>query len=233
MSLPRAHIALCSQIPFAASGGNVPEWIHLLPAGEITTVDGRGPYRVANMAAVMATSLKPGQKLPLDENHAIDRAEIMGNPAPARGWIIELQARDNGLWGRVDWTGYGRKVMEDRAYSGISPVILHTVDNEVMQVLRASLTNAPNMVGLTALHSQQGGGQYRKPLDAMDRKIMSLFQVDEESYREGLAKVGLEQQTMSVSSRLSADDRLLMSSFGMNEDEYRAMMAKGGIVIGG
>ncbi len=42
----------------------------------------------------------------------------------ARGWIVELQARDDGIWGRVEWTGAGRALIEDRAYRGISPNLL-------------------------------------------------------------------------------------------------------------
>ncbi|MCD9150122.1 phage protease [Pseudophaeobacter sp. MA21411-1] len=28
-----------------------------------------------------------------------------GLPAPARGWITATQARNDGIWGRVEWTG--------------------------------------------------------------------------------------------------------------------------------
>jgi len=48
----------------------VAEWVHLLPAGTITTMDGRGPYRVSDAAALIAQSLHQGAKLPIDENHA-------------------------------------------------------------------------------------------------------------------------------------------------------------------
>jgi phage I-like protein len=146
--------ALCSAMPLASlADGDVPEWVHLLPAGEVRTVDGRGPYRVNSLQAIAASSLKPGEKLPLDENHATDKAAALGLSSPARGWIVELQARDDGLWGRVEWTAAGRELMADKAYRGISPAILHTKNNQVVGVLRASLTNTPNLQGLVALHS--------------------------------------------------------------------------------
>jgi hypothetical protein len=47
--------------------------------------------------------------------------------------------------------------MEDKAYAGISPAILHDKDGNVLKVLRASLTNTPNLVGLTSLHSEEVG----------------------------------------------------------------------------
>lgn len=153
MKRPSETLALCSAVPFAGGEG-VPEWVHLLPAGVIRTVDGRGPYSVASMQAVSEASLAAGQKLPIDENHATDKGAALGLPAPARGWIVALEARDDGLWGRVEWTAEGQKMVEDRAYGGISPVVLHSADNKIMRVLRASLTNVPNLQGLVTLHSE-------------------------------------------------------------------------------
>lgn len=143
---------LCSSI--ALPDGDVPEWLHLLPAGEVRTVDGRGPYRVADAAALMSASLAGG-KLPLDENHATDLATPKGGAAPARGCIAELAQRDDGIWGRVEWTGTGRRMMEDREYRGVSPVIVHDKGLTIGAILRASLTNTPNLAGLVALHSQE------------------------------------------------------------------------------
>jgi len=155
MSKNTPHIALmqAQDLP-PADAGAVPEWIHLIPAGvEIMTQDKRGPYRVIDPQAVVS-SLKPGQKIPIDENHAIDWAAPRGEPSPARGYIVELQARDDGIWGRVDWTEAGRSLMSDRAYLGISPAIVHDGKKTVLGVARASLTNKPNLAGLTSLHME-------------------------------------------------------------------------------
>lgn len=157
-----AQTALCAAVPIADDAG-VPEWVHLLPAGAIHTHDGRGPYRVASMAAI-AGALRAGEKLPLDECHSTDKAAPLGLPAPARGWIVELQERADGLWGRVEWTEEGRRLMAGKAYRGISPVIMHSQDNRVLGVLRASLTNTPNLVGLTALHSEETSMDWKAKL---------------------------------------------------------------------
>lgn len=154
--------ALCAAMPIDGNldAGGVPDWIHLLPAGAITTQDGRGPYTVGSMAA-LAEQLNASGKLAVDECHSTDLAAPNGSPAPARGWMKAFEARDNGLWAEVDWTRQGRSLMEDGAYNGISPVIVHTKDNSVVGLLRASLTNAPNLKGLTALHSQFGAAASR------------------------------------------------------------------------
>lgn len=135
-------------------GDPVAEWVHLLPAGAITTMDGRGPYRVPDAAALITQSLHQGAKLPIDENHAIDLAAPRGEASPARGYIVELQARSDGIWGRVEWTESGKALMADRAYLGLSPAILHDAKGQVLRILRASLVNRPNLRGLTALHQE-------------------------------------------------------------------------------
>ena len=133
-----------------------PEWVHLLPAaqGDIQTYDSRGPYRMADIEAVIAASMQSERGMPIDENHAIDTAMQNGTGAPARGWIKELQARADGLWGRVEWTRAGKELLADRAYRGISPVFNHLTDKTITRVLRASLTNKPNLKGLVALNTE-------------------------------------------------------------------------------
>lgn len=162
---------LCSAqaLPEPLPEGDAPDWLHLLPAGTVRTVDGRGPYQLTDTAAVIAASLQAtGGKLPIDECHAIDRAAPLGLPAPARGWIVELQARADGLWGRVEWTDQGRQIMADRQYRGLSPAIVHDKAKRITAVLRASLINTPNLVGLTALHSAEND------MDLLARLIEAL-----------------------------------------------------------
>lgn len=168
---PSGDVALCAAMPLPAGQGDAPpDWIHLLPAGEITTRDGRGPYRVRDAGALIAESLAPGDRLPLDENHSIDVAAPLGQPSPALGWIIDLQSRADGIWGQVEWTGPGRQTHADKAYRWISPVIAHRADKTVTGLLRASLTNTPNLRGLTALHSQDPAMDFMTSL----RKALGL-----------------------------------------------------------
>ena len=152
---PTPLIALAEAIDLPDSV-EAPEWVHLLPtaAGGIQTYDNRGPYVVGDMAAVIEASMQSERGMPIDENHQTDTAMAHGGSAPARGWITELQARADGLWGKVSWTKAGLALMSDRAYRGISPVFNHTPDMQIIRVLRASLTNKPNLKGLTALNSE-------------------------------------------------------------------------------
>ncbi|WP_322895184.1 MULTISPECIES: phage protease [unclassified Yoonia] len=155
---PSSTVAMCASqdLPPAKDDGDVPEWIHLLPAGNlIQTGDARGPYHVASAQAVITASFAEDSRLPIDENHSTDLAAPRGEPAPALGWIVEMQARDTGIWGRVEWNASGRDLVKGRAYRGISPVILHDKNKNLRSILRASLVNKPNLRGMTALHQQQ------------------------------------------------------------------------------
>ena len=155
--LPALETALLSStvLPAPASGeGQVPDWVHLLPAGQVVTFDGRGPYHVDDVESVVAASLADPRGLVIDENHATDIAAPQGREAPARGWIVGLEARDDGIWGKVEWTSSGRALLADRAYRGVSPVIAYDKTGRVRAILRASLVNRPNLRGLTALHQE-------------------------------------------------------------------------------
>ena len=140
----------------AAAGA--PEWLHLLPAEKsFGGVDGRGPYVVEDREALVARFNAAGSKIPVDENHSIDLAGKSGHPSPARGWIVEMQARADGVWGRVEWTVEGRALVEGKAYGYLSPVLLHTAAKpyRVDRILRVALTNEPNLASLKSLHSQE------------------------------------------------------------------------------
>lgn len=173
--------ALCAAISIE-SGEAAPEWLHLLPAGEVRTHDRRGPYRVADTAALIAASMAGG-KLVLDENHSTDLAAPRGEAAPARGWITDLEARPDGVWGRVEWTEEARRQSLHQSYRGVSPAILHSKDGTIAAILRASLTNTPNFRGLVALHSKETSMDFRAWLiealglaaDASDEAIVAAM----------------------------------------------------------
>lgn len=136
---------------------SAPEWVQLIPAGSFSGRDGRGPYRLSDPEAVIRASLSEGNGLPIDYDHQIDLAAVegVGGTAPAAGWLVELEARDGSLWGRVEWTDKGRAAVESREYRFLSPVFLHArEDGEIGQLLRAALTNTPNL-DLVALNARR------------------------------------------------------------------------------
>jgi phage I-like protein len=187
---------------------SAPEWIELLPAGDFAGRDGRGPFRLSNPAAVVtATSgLKMDAGLPIDYDHATDFAAPSGRPAPAAGWIRAIEVRDGALWGRVEWTSHGRSAVVTREYRYISPVFEYSQDGEVQRLLRAALTNNPNLY-LTAISARAARGesvfpkvsvhqhtgaaqdrsQQRESADGLESQLRQILGLDSESKPEEIA----------------------------------------------
>lgn len=132
-----------------------PKWVQLIPGGTFFGEDGRGPYSLDNPEQVIAASLRPGSRLVFDQDHASAHSLKSGIPAPARGWIVALETRGGSIWGQVEWTDAGKKLVESREYRGISPEFMHEkTGGRVTRLLRASLTNLPNLE-LQSLHSTE------------------------------------------------------------------------------
>lgn len=137
-----------------------PEWVQLVPLGTIQGRDGRA-WHLADRAAaeqvVRNTQAFAGaMRLVVDYDHQSDFAAVpkVGGTAPAAGWIEELQVRDDGIYGRVEWTAPAAQRLQAREYRYLSPVFSHLADGQVTKLLRAGLTNKPN-VDLVALNSQE------------------------------------------------------------------------------
>jgi phage I-like protein len=151
--------------------GDVPVWVHLLPGGKFFGSDGRGPYTVRSPDNVIAASMAAG-RLPMDENHSTQVASPQGRPAPARGWIVALQARPDGIWGEVEWNEAGHALMTQKAYRSVSPVFAHEKDGTITRLISAALTNAPNLKQLTSLNTTLTAEQ-RKALKPADFAVPS------------------------------------------------------------
>lgn len=158
------------------AAGEVPKFIHLLPAGTFSGVDGRGPYDLGDVEKLMAASLPAGHKLAIDINHSIDLLNGTGEETPAVGWIVALEGREDGVWGEVEWTAKGQQAVGGREYGFISPVFTTSAakPHKLVQLLRASLTNDPNLK-LTALHSRNHHLNHGDPeMDEELRKALGL-----------------------------------------------------------
>lgn len=157
-------------------GGGLPEWIELMPGGEFHGRDGRGPFRMRNATGVIAATQALGMDagIPIDYDHATDFAAPEGRPAPAAGWIRELEARDGSIWGRVEWTEHGAAAVKAHEYRYVSPVFEHGSNGEVVCLLRAALTNNPNLY-LTAIAARDTRlGTDKGEADSMDSLISEL-----------------------------------------------------------
>jgi len=156
----KPEIAQGTSIEIAsADGSKPPEWVHLMPIGQWYGVNGQGPYRLDRPNAErIAASIKAAKRpLPIDYDHALDLAfgAKAGQQAPAAGWFNDAEARDDGIWVRVEWTERGGVAIASREYRYISPAFKPEPNTgRILHIVRAGLTNMPNFENLTALASQ-------------------------------------------------------------------------------
>ncbi len=136
--------------------GVAPEWVHLLPAsGTVKGRDGR-EWELVDPGGIILAFQSNGADLPVDYEHQNENpAAKLKGPVPAAGWIKELRADANGIWGRVEWTATAAAMIGRKEYRYISPTLVyHAKSRQIMSLKGAGLVHSPNLY-LTALASQE------------------------------------------------------------------------------
>ncbi len=151
----------------SAIDGSPKDWVRLFPIGVIQGRDGRGPYRLDDLAhaqRVVASSLSAagGTDIPVDYDHQIPfgvRDGVAGN-APAAGWIKALAARVDGIWAKIDWTAAATAKIKAREYRYISPYFsFDSASGSLTRIWNAGLLNLPNFTELAAVAGADFVGQ--------------------------------------------------------------------------
>lgn len=194
------------------AAGEAPAEIQILTAGQLKTRDGRGPYHLADAAAVIAETQALGMDLPIDFDHALDLAPA-GTAKPAAGWITRLEARPDGIYGQVEWTERGRAAVAGREYRYISPVFRHDTSGRVLRLDRAALTNDPNLF-LKALNNRE---KETHPVDELMKQLRAALGLD------GKADVVAAVTALHARAKLLAD---VAKALGVDENAPAADFAK-------
>jgi phage I-like protein len=195
--------------------GKAPEWIELIPGAEFNGRDGRGPFTMRDPDAVIraTAALKMDGGIPIDYDHATDFGAPHGNPAPAAGWIRKLEVRSGALWGQVEWTEEGAAAIEKKHYKYVSPVFTYDKPagagkdderGEVQRLLRAALTNNPNLE-LTAIAASNilTEAGMAKSAHAKKSKLDALV----EQIQEAAEEIGMPVDSLleGISHKLGGD----------------------------
>ena len=154
------------------NNGVLPTSIELIPGGEVIKGrDGR-KWKNLNPKQVALNSMTRLSRLVIDENHSTDLSAPNGGSSPAMGWMTGLRVGEGGsILADVEWTKRGKEAVLNKEYSFLSHVFLHNEQNEINVVLRAALTNSPNLQ-LPALNSEQRPEKNIKEEDLMDLKVL-------------------------------------------------------------
>lgn len=165
-ALPGAGQA--ASVPLSGSFQLPPDgFIHVAPlgvfshagAGIVQTIDAEAVGRMVDAFANRAPG-DPG--LLLDFDHG---TETPTGSTAAAGWLVDLQVRDSGLWARPRWSAAGLEAVRNGAFRFVSPVWrpedLERLDNGThrpTRLLRAALTNDPNLHGLSPITNRAPAG---------------------------------------------------------------------------
>lgn len=205
---------------------SLPDWIELLPSGTFSGRDGRGPWHCTPSDVIARTrEYQGGVDIPVDYDHQLEHAAQNGRPAPAAGWISELEARDDGVWGRVEWTDRAREHLAAREFRYLSPVFYHETDGEVLLLESAALTNVPNLTGLKAL-ARTDGPHFSQGEPDMDilKTLASVLGISEADTTEAAVESAvrsLAAENGSMKATLSSLGKALKS-----DDETSASIMK-------
>jgi phage I-like protein len=184
-----------------AAGAVLPEWIRVLPLGAVELADEREPFTVdeESLAGMVTGFRGRGVDLVIDYEHQ----SLKGERAPAAGWIKELEARDDGLYARVEWTAQAEEYLKAREYRYFSPVLrLDAKSRKPLALLHVGLTNVPAIKGLKPLVARCGGqgpdedrcGEALRRYEALQRSLEAAREKEEQAaMQETWAKrLGLE-----------------------------------------
>lgn len=136
----------------AAAAKSAPDWIKLTPRGRFTARDGRS-FDVDPEALVQRFDAD-GVAVPLDIDHATVKKALFGDAAPAVAWIEKLEARSDGLYGRVSWLEEGIRVLTARSHRYISPALQADETGKAIWLHSAALVAAP-AISMPAVASAQ------------------------------------------------------------------------------
>lgn len=115
----------------------LPEWIQLIPIGQWD----HDLYGRISIAASDILEFKRNFEAKIRKGVFITAGHEGSEELPAQGWVLAVDNRPDGLWGKVDWTQLGKQTLSDKQFKFFSPEFyLEYEDPETHQVYRNVLT---------------------------------------------------------------------------------------------
>lgn len=140
--------------------------------GVLEVIDAAAAHAIAERfnAAAAAGELHHGHELLIDHEHFSDQLD---QETRAYGWLQELQAREDGLYGRIRWTSTGKTAVDGGDYRffstayepqdlvavDVSPRVTNSATSNSVRPTRLAgltLTNMPNNRGQKPITNRAG-----------------------------------------------------------------------------
>lgn len=196
------------------------EWYQLIPSGTFRGIDGRGPYTLDNPPAVIAAFRRMSCDLPVDYDHQMLTAAEKRGAVPSAGWIKDLEAREDGIWGRIAWTEAANACLQAKEYRYLSPVFYYDQAGNIKALRMAGLTNEPNL-RLQAAASREGGS-----MDELFERLCYLLNLPLTTTKEEmLAQLDKLKTMVSSSEATAAASRQMAVALGLAENAEMPALA--------
>ena len=157
-------------------------WFHLVPVGEFA--HDSGVMQVVDQAAIASLANRFVPSALVDFDHFSYDPE---RSSEAAAWVDAVEARADGLWGKLRLTDVGEPALTNGRYRFLSPVWLPSDVESLgsgpdgrtrvrpLRLDTVGLTNNPNMRGMVPLTNR--AGQKLSPVEpattATDRELLS------------------------------------------------------------
>lgn len=148
--------ALCFELP-SSPDGLLPDWVPLIPVGEVVGRDGRA-WRNPAPEQVIANTKATNRQQPLDYEHSTELKAPKGEEAPAAGWFTDYRLNNGFIEGKLELNARGLASVANREYRYLSPVFRYDQAGRIHDITSAGLTNTPNLL-LPALNQEQSSLQ--------------------------------------------------------------------------
>lgn len=224
-----------NNLPILNRGDKVPDdgWYHVVPMGEfkirhankvlLQVVDDRA------VAAMVQRYQDAGSKLLVDFDHfSYDE----GHKSEAAGWVVDVEARTDGLWAKIEWTDLGEPAIMNKRYRFVSPVWSSSAcedlgSNRIRPLCLESvgLTNQPNMKGMQPLSNR--GGEDKLPISHRNKENKSMEQLLKQLGLSASASEESAMQALTVIQNRAKEADVLLNRAETAEADITALKKVG------
>lgn len=210
-------------VAFGASGaqpvsGSGDGFVLVMPAGTFTGRDGRGPFKAGDKVAMQKIIERTlahfgGTQVMIDYDHQsfFGVRPGVGGTAPAAGWLREFEARDDGIYGRPEWTAAAKAMIEAGEYRYLSPLFTSSkATGQVGRLESVALTNTPAL-DLTAFIARAAELEEQSETNGeteMKSIAKALGLQDDASEAAILAAIAANHGKVAMAAGLKADAKL-------------------------
>lgn len=199
----------------------LPDEIELIPCEDMFVgFDGR-VFRALDKVAIANNTNSKLKYVVIDENHKTDYTSGTGASVEAMGWMSDFFVKeDNSLWAKVEWTKAGAEKILSKAYKYISPVYQIDKSANIISILRAAITNNPNL-NLTALNNKNNNNTNKKGKEdnMPDEKELAELKIalNDAKLKNGELERALNEANARVQQANSKNEELEKALNSVNE----------------